>query len=536
MARRRLFTQSLGPLSHLPTWMLLIGTGVYWLELYFIRLPGGHSSWLAWGLWIILALIAAKQYFPLRSGLKFPFLVYMLGILAIVYLSIIYIAAILPPHLVQEYDAINYHITIPRQHLILHGFAHIPWSVADLFLLPLDYALSPFWLSTPLPNKLPQFIFLLGALGLVFSIVYRYSHKDLRKSAVATIAVMAMHMTAIQSGTAMLDMVMLYCVLAYLHSLMTGRFVLAGIEGAFFFWSKSFIPPMMVALLTGVFLVCFIAKRMKYSFGPVDAMQKAQSQKLWLTFIIVSVIIASPFVIKSVHYTGALLYPFAIHQDWASVHYDPAQWEWIETRTKDNLSKKNAYGHGRGVMAFVKHFWLMAVPEKGVNNAFDYPVGLIYLLVLGPFVLSLVKASKQKEVPVLSIFIIAWWVLWWFGSQQTRFLFIPIVLMIVVVVIYMKELSRIFIALVIAAMLLEIISLVNAHRPDWGKSAFSVLRDQDKELVRLGQQKEQATSVILDYPDVAFASFEVDVRNNTDSIFVFPKVNEIRVRNGDLKS
>ena len=100
----------------------------------------------------------------------------------------------------------------------------------------------------------------------------------------------------------------------------------------------------------------------------------------------------------------------------------------------------------------------------------------------------------------------------------------------------MKELSRIFIALVIAAMLLEIISLVNAHRPDWGKSAFSVLRDQDKELVRLGQQKEQATSVILDYPDVAFASFEVDVRNNTDSIFVFPKVNEIRVRNGDLKS
>jgi len=48
-----------------------------------------------------------------------------------------------------------------------------------------------------------------------------------------------------------------------------------------------------------------------------------------------------------------------------------------------DLAMKDAYGLKRSLPGFVKHFWLVAVPEQGVNNRFDYPLGLIYLLCLG---------------------------------------------------------------------------------------------------------------------------------------------------------
>ncbi len=527
MALRRLFTQNLGPISHLPTWMLIIGTVAFWLELYVFRLPGGHTSCLSWCLWGALAVVVLKNsghtnfFYNLFSKVSVSQV--FLGALALVYLSIVLLAALLPPHLVQEYDAINYHITIPRQHLILHGFAHIPWSVADLFLLPLDYALSPFWLSTALPNKFPQFIFLLGSLGLVFNIVYLMAGKDITKAAGATVAFMALHMTAIQSGTAMLDMVMLYCVLASIHSVLTGRFTLAAVEWAFFFWSKSFIPPMMIAVVGSVLLASVVLKRSGFTFSESYALIFRQRRRIFLSFIAASVIIAMPYIVKSVYYSGAPLYPFGVHQAWAGVHYEPVQWAGIVQRTQESLGMKDAYGHGRGIGAFIKHFWLIAVPEKGVNNAFDYPVGLIYLLVLGPFIISIVQAFRSKKVSVLSLFIVLWWAAWWMGSQQTRFLLIPMCLMIIVAIINMKVLSRIFIALVIAAMVLEIVSLTNAHRPDWGRSAYSVLRDKDKVLLQMRQDQPLGEPMVLDYPDVAFAAFPVIVRNNKDSIFVFPQ-------------
>ncbi len=517
MACCRAPQQNLIPLSHLPTCMLIIGTVVFWFELFVVGLPGGHTSWFAWGLWIILSGIVIAQA-KVRLLLKPSWLLLILGSLAFLYLSIAFVAAVLPPHLVQEFDVINYHLTIPRQHLLTHDFAHIPWSVADLFLLPLDYALSPFWLSTVLPNKFPQFIFLLGVITLVYQIVYELTSR-INKAALAAVSVMALHMVAIQAGTAMMDMVMLFLVLASIHSLITRRYALAAIEWAFFFWSKSFIPPMMIAIMIGLIVICSVANRCRFSFEPLYEPMFREWKKILTVFVLATLVIAVPHLIKSMHYTGGMLYPFGLNKHLAGVEYTPTQWEWIAKRTQDSLGMKDAYGNGRSIVDFIQHFWLIAVPQKGVNNVFDYPVGLIYLLMLGPFILSVAEALKHKRIPLLSCFIIIWWVLWFMGSQQTRFLLVPMCLMIVVVFIYLKNVSRVLMALVIGCMLLEIFSLRNAHRADWGKSALEVLRPKDRDLLFNARYKEG--NIVLTEPDVAFADFKVEV-NTKDSIFVFP--------------
>ena len=99
-------------------------------------------------------------------------------------------------------------------------------------------------------------------------------------------------------------------------------------------------------------------------------------------FIIASVVIALPHLLRSFYYSGSPLYPLGVGIFKPIVGHSIAYKQALVFKAQGCLSVKDAYGHGRSFLAFIKHFWLIAVPESGVNNAFDYPVGLIYLLVL----------------------------------------------------------------------------------------------------------------------------------------------------------
>ena len=103
--------------AHLPTWILMIGAAVFWLELYVIRLPYGHTSWLAWGLAGLCALLLAwsKQERAARlvknslrawraQSLFRKAVIASSGLLALGYGAIGLYASLFPPHLIQEQD------------------------------------------------------------------------------------------------------------------------------------------------------------------------------------------------------------------------------------------------------------------------------------------------------------------------------------------------------------------------------------------------------------------------------------------------
>ncbi len=535
MAPRRLLSK-IGQISHLPTWALLIGYVVFWLELYVVRLPQGRCSWLSWVLWAGVGLVCIlnqrgewarrmiffKEWILVQNWI-YRFLFFAGFILAAAYLGIALYAALLPPHLVQEYDSLNYHLMLPRQHLLRHSFAHIPWSVPDLFLLPLDYALAPFCLATQWPNKWMFFIFLLGILACAYQITMAMSAGSKKHAWAAVLAVMATHMIAIQAGTAMLDVVMLYCFLACVDSLWRGRWVWAAIEGAFFVWSKSFIPLQMGLAGAALLLFVFFLSKRHFTIHELPVLNGRQ-WKIWGgTFFFSSLLIGLPHVFKSFYYTGTPLYPFAIGHASPMVNHPLSYWQDILHQANALMALKDAYGHGHSWIAFLKHFWLIAVPEKGVNNAFDYPVGLIYLLAIVPFCVHLARSFKSKKIPLLSLWVILFWLSWWFGSQQTRFLLVPIVVMIVTAIAYMPTIGRIFLSLVVVTLGLEVVSLTNAHRHDWGKPAAQMIRAKDQELLALAKENPKEP-VFLDYPDVAFASFAVNAYDPTNSVFVFNSI------------
>jgi hypothetical protein len=537
MAGYRIFKTSVS-LAHLPTLMLLIGYPIFWLEMYILPSRDGITTPLAWGLfgltalWSIVKASKTSARGLLQDFYQDFFAVSLSeklfrctgGLLVGLILLCVFYAWLLPPHLGQEYDALNYHLTLPRQHLILGSFRHIPWSSGDLFPLPLNFALAPYWLATPLPNKFPQFFFFLGLILVSIRLVRLWAPLTWAGAWLIVFAIVGSHNIGIQLGLAMLDLVVCYLFLAALDSFLRGQWFWGGVEFAFLFWAKSFVPIQMTVIILAIWLSVWLLrflefKKISWGLGEKETVfcKKQNGRSLILrsivVFIGVSVAIAGPFILKSLYYSGTPLYP--LKPGMVRIQENPQREARLLRAAEAHMQAKDGYGYGRDGIAFVKHLWLIAVPDKGVNNSFDYPVGLVYLLLGGPFLILAGGLFLRKEVSLLAFFIIIYWLTWWFGSQQTRFLYIPLVLMYILVVPFLSRPSLMLRGGLILALLLNTLSVVRAHKRDFFRSSQNlVLRERDQELLKMNQQYRQAGRkdyVYLDYHDVAFAQFPVMV-------------------------
>jgi len=548
------FKEDFLKIPHLPTICLLIGYLFYWVELYFLNNRTGRTTPLAFLLFLAILIISLiKQRRSIhaltdnfrktwnRQDRPVKNFVVINGIAVSAIIIIVLYASLLPPHLIQEFDALNYHLTIPRQHLISGSFQHLTWSSADLFPLPIDFALAPYWFATELPNKIPQFIFLIGLVLVSINLVKRFSSANFASIWLTIFAIISLHCLAIQMGTAMLDIVICYLFIAGLDSFLEGNIFIAAVEFTFFLWAKSFMPLQVLFIITAIWLIWLISKYFgfkdtKLGFGEVIDLQDRQQygrnfKKLLVSVIALSILVGGPFLIKSTYYSGTPLFPFApglINTN--NIDKNSTGWNSMLASSKTHLNVKDKYGYPRTLPDFVQSLWLIAVPEKGVNNRFDYPAGLTYLLFLGPFIYMLFCSLRKKQFPILPLIVVIFGLSWWAGSQQTRFLYIPIILMIIAVASEVKSLSVVFMAAISISMALTGISLFRAHRSDFGKSRLEVLRLKDKELIKANESyfaERKPDSVSLGYFDAAYARFPVFV-TKPDSFWVLNPGNQGR--------
>ncbi len=544
MENDRFFKKISIDVFHLPTWLCLIGYLAYWVELYLFKNTTGRTTPLAIALGGIFVFLIFIKSLPEFKQSLFEFRVQwgswdsltrflmILGVLLVIgILACAFYASLFPPHLLQETDILNYHITLPRQHLILNSFQHIPWAMADLYFLPVDFALTPYWLVTPLPNKFPQFLFIFGLLGVSVSLV-RFLNQNNFLSIVSIIfAVLGSHHVGIQLGTGMLDLLLCYLGLACLDSLIKGHLWQGAIELTFYFWSKSFIPLQMIFISGAVFLIFYIFRKF-YSFSlswTLDKVIDSQNllvlkdnlKKIFLRFILLSCLIGGPFIIKNIYYAGTPLYP--LFPGFISINNhlnkETLHWQSIEEKAKMVWAIKDQYGSGRSLKDFLLHFWLIAVPQQGVNNRFDYPLGLVYLLCLAPFFYLSGMAFWKKQFPIIPIMVMLFWFVWWLGTQQTRYLFIPTILMYICVISETRFLTKTLLIAVTVALFLVSVSVIRAHRHSFGKGVYEVLRDKDKQLLKMSRLRGPGKPVVLNFHDAAFADFPIEVRG-VDSIFV----------------
>ena len=522
MAHQRARDQITIPLSHLPTWFFIVGYPLFWIELAAHSAPDGVTSIVPWLLLIILAVWSsqgAKQsgkFFLKPEGILWP--IASLGVLLIG--TIVIVASLKPIHLLQEFDCLQYHYTLPRQHLILGSFAHIPWAADDLFLLPMDFALAPFWFATSLPNKIPQLFILFGlcAVAVRLTVALAGARRPWAGPLVV-LAILGTHGLGIQFGTAMLDLGIAYLFLASLDSLRQGQWLLAGVEFAFFFWSKPLMPLEVISLLVIGGTVLVLGRQAGWK--SVDTFNVSAWPKAFRVFLIASLVVGGPFILKSMEYAATPFFPVApgLMGTGSLIQSHPKAWESLQHASQTwMIASKDSYGHGRGMVAFIRHWWLVAVPEKGVNNAFDYPLGLTYLLLIGPFFINLIRDTQRRLFSPLSVFAVMIWGLWWFGPQQTRFLYIPVILIFIVTIARLERVSRVLLACIAVSLMLEAVSLWGAHKADLKRWGRDDLRTADQQLVMLSNRYiSHALTSYVDWPthDVAYAQFPVMVHQES---------------------
>lgn len=525
------FYRSLGKiiptLSHLPTLFLIVGYPLFWIELSTHQASHGVTSGLPWFL-ICLGMgygftkvKATKLFF---KNVITPFFVHVRTekvfwfasfVAALIIIGISAVASLKPIHLIQEADCMQYHYTLPRQHLVLGSFAFIPWAADDLFLLPIDFSLAPFWFTTVLPNKIPQLVFFFGLLGMAMRLTSLLAGQERPWAGpLATAVIIGTHGLGIQMGTGMLDMVIVYLFLAGLDSLRLGNWFLAGVEFTFFFWSKPLMPLEVIVIL-GVLWILFKAAQ-KRNWQIVDTFEFRGKKKALGVFIALSILVAGPFLYKSFYYAGTPLFPLApevMGEADLSKTY-PETWVSLQKASQIWMSStKDGYGHGRDLMAWVWHWWLLAVPEHGVNNSFDYPLGLTYLLFIGPFIFSTFNKIVHRKFSPLSILVLIIWILWWFSSQQSRFLYLPLTIIFILTIARLERIPASLWAGILISLIFQMISLWGAHKSDLGRWGRDVLRVEDQRLVELNQKHEKTGDSFIDWPthDVAYAQFPVMV-------------------------
>ena len=531
--------------AHLPTLLLMVGYPVFWLELYAFNRGTGQTSFLATGIFLILSLgylrrdtqaespflnePAVKKF---EGNTKAKFFLGLSILISLFIVLIVFYAALYPPHLMQEFDAIQYHITLPRQHLIRGSFQFIPWAADDLFVLPIQFAMAPYWLATTLPNKLPQFICFLGIIFVSINLVNYFRVNKTWNAWIIVFAIVGSHHIGIQMGTAMLDLVVCYLFLAALDSVLRGNVLMASVELAFFFWAKSAIPLQMTLLAIILLPAFFIFKKMgwRIKLGFNQYPDSALKARYWQTFrkalmgfFLLSFFVAGPFLAKSTYNSGTPLFPFLpgivsakfINKNidhnsraWKSLLGSSQSWTGPEGRNHAG------FGKNRTLLNFLKHFWLIAVPEESVNNRFDYPVGLMYLIFMAPFIYLIFGDFRKKELGAIPVFIAAYWLMWWIGVQETRHLYIPTLLIFLVVLPELRNYSSVFFSVVLIALMLNAISIFRAHKKDLGLPVQEVLREKDLEILKMNRdyiKEKRRDEVDMDFHDVAFAQFPVRV-------------------------
>ena len=526
---------------HFPTYLTIIGYAIFWIELYFFRNSSGQTSWSAPALAAALFIYIGYRTWPTWKDAwqkyREEFLLWprttaavfiFISVLSAPIIFVSFYASLLPPHLLPEFDALNYHYTLPRQHLILHSFTHIPWSTADLFPFSIQSALAPYWFCTALPNKIPQLIFTLALWGLAFQITYRLAPQTraFRAALLAIFAVIASHGFAIQYGTAMLDLVFCYFALAALDSAMTGRWALAGLEMSL--WVGAKIPPLYMAVLCVTVIPALLWKwkigTIGWSWSPCQMPGLQVLKRASVCFLIVAAVMSGPFMLKSMRYAGTPFFPL-----WTGAFHTVSP----DAQSRLPLVQKAAadlwvVAHGgaddRSWKGVLTHPFLLAVPTKGVNNDFDYPLGLPYLIFVAPFAVFLLLAWRRRHLAVLPWLACVLWASWWRSSHQARFLYFP-VLLIIVTVTAEECVTRAWaprVALALSALLTSL-SMVRGHRADFGKSRWEVLRAEDQALVRQGESfpSTPTTPVSVKDKEAAFATFPIHVA--TGDVFVLPE-------------
>ncbi len=411
------------------------------------------------------------------KGESILFFTYAVGFLLLTaIISLALFSALRPPFLPQEYDAINYQMGIPRQLLIRESLTRIDWSVADLWPMAMQIGMAPIFSAFGTINKLPQFLFALGAAATLYKLP-KQINPNLSSPLLQVIPLLAIfgsHGVAIQLGTGMMDLPALYLLLLSISAAYDRRIFTAALSLAVYTASKAFHPFQIGAVVIAAAVWMW----------PNRPALKLYLKKFLPIFISLSVLLMARSTWNSLNASGTPLFPFFACAFAEGKYCADEKRSILEESASLLLATRGTYGSGRGLQALFDHFWRISVPTKGVNNEFDYPLGLpwLLLLVMAPFAIA-----RERRLNSFLALAVLFWALWWMNSHQSRWLYPTLAFGFLGTIEIQKMASRLLPALVAVSLLFTSISQFRSLAPTIRLSPGEI-RSREEEKIQWDDQ------------------------------------------------
>jgi len=119
-----------------------------------------------------------------------------------------------------------------------------------------------------------------------------------------------------------------------------------------------------------------------------------------------------------------------------------------------------------------------------VNNVYDYPLGLTWVLLLVLLAASAPVWVKAKRIPPELMLAAVLWLLWWVTSQQSRWLYPFIAFgLLATVQLQLRANHRLLLAVLAGAACISLLSQARAISTDMGAFAGSIQAQQEAPII-----------------------------------------------------
>ena len=328
-------------------------------------------------------------------------------LLSTVLLAIIAIAALIPalaPPSMSDWDSLAYHLSVPKLYLEHGGMYYIdfmshsnfPMLMETLYTLPVKF-------GYPAAAKMVTY---LTAILLVASVItLAKKHFGEKSAPLAGIALAGMPILLWLATTAYIDLATaLYTVLAvhlllnYLDGRECGSLVACAFAAGFAASTK----------MTGLIVIPLIAAWLVID-GQVSGLKSRYTKPL--LFVVVALMVCSPWYIKTFVYTGSPVYPF-----FYSIFGGR---DWTSNLAANYATQQAKFGMGHDITAFLMLPYNLAFYSERFYDTPGLFIGPIFLI--GLPVLLLAKYRSRKLVG-LGLFFLALLVTWFGLTHQSRYL------------------------------------------------------------------------------------------------------------------
>ncbi|MHB1001384.1 MAG: ArnT family glycosyltransferase [Armatimonadota bacterium] len=425
MAFGRMVLTLLGVKSASPTEHSIFGLGIGLGTMAYLILASGLAgilySWTFILIPILMLTVSIKETIRLirevtasareqaKSKLKPAESFVILGMVALGALAII---PALAPSSGLDWDGLAYHLAIPKLYLAKHSIHYVPFiSHSNFpFLTEMLYTIGVAFGSTGIA-KLFHYTMYIGTAVAIYSLCARHLNSFIGR--ISVLIFMSVPVIMWEAGVAYTDLstalyitLAIYAVLNWEKTNSTPWLVVCGIMGGFALGTKVLAGVPIVLLCVWILLASGVSKEWGRGF------------KLAFCVGIISLLVGSPWYIKSYLYTGNPFYPF-LYNIFGGKY-------WSQGAADAYRGSQLAFGMGREFTKLIMAPWNLVA--KGVYF-FDIPNpanpkvwGLIGPAFLGLIPVYILNAGKNKtilKIGILSaVFVLSWFIL----MQYSRYM------------------------------------------------------------------------------------------------------------------